>query len=279
MYDCGRNPDTDDSPYTGIIRYNNASNGIPPHNFPIPTNPNGCEDTPSKDLVPIVNRTVPRPSRKHVVPLGITQYEEKTDPSPLWVWDLSNTSLKIDWGNPSLSYAGLGHSGSEKPFPTSYAPIKLNGGDDDWKYFVIEGAPQLTDLPPHLNQRLIPAPHPIHLHGHDFVILAQSNNSFDINTFDLSTLQVDNPARRDVAMLPALGYLIIAFPMDNPGVWLMHCHIAWHISSGLGLQFVERESEILNYIPGHVRQSYQKQCQKWNKYYANSPSKQDDSGV
>ena len=51
-------------------------------------------------------------------------------------------------------------------------------------------------------------------------------------------------ARRDVALLPAGGYLIIAFPADNPDSWLMHCHIAWHASAGLAVQILERQISI-----------------------------------
>lgn len=62
----------------------------------------------------------------------------------------------------------------------------------------------------------IPVPHPIHLHGHDFFILAAEESA----TFDSSvTLNLNNPPRRDVANLPASGYLVIAFKTDNPGVW------------------------------------------------------------
>lgn len=43
---------------------------------------------------------------------------------------------------------------------------------------------------------------------------------------DSSTLNLSNPPRRDVAMLPAAGYLAIAFQNDNPGVWLAHCHVS-----------------------------------------------------
>lgn len=41
-------------------------------------------------------------------------------------------------------------------------------------------------------------------------------------------------------MLPAGGWLVLAFETDNPGAWLMHCHIAWHVSEGLAVQFLER---------------------------------------
>lgn len=65
--------------------------------------------------------------------------------------------------------------------------------------------------------------HPFHLHGHDFYILAQ----VPMATFsDSSALNLSNPPRRDVAMLPASGYLAIAFQNDNPGVWLAHCHVS-----------------------------------------------------
>lgn len=29
-------------------------------------------------------------------------------------------------------------------------------------------------------------------------------------------------------MLPAGGYVVIAFQADNPGYWFMHCHIEVH---------------------------------------------------
>lgn len=61
------------------------------------------------------------------------------------------------------------------------------------------------------------------VHGHDFIILAQG----DSGDFDWATLNdtLVNPARRDVAQMPGQGYLVIAFPIDNTGVWLLHCHI------------------------------------------------------
>jgi FtsP/CotA-like multicopper oxidase with cupredoxin domain len=54
-------------------------------------------------------------------------------------------------------------------------------------------------------------PHPIHLHGHDFYLLGVGTGVFS----DPSVLQFANPPRRDVAMLPAGGWLVLAFPTDN----------------------------------------------------------------
>jgi hypothetical protein len=64
----------------------------------------------------------------------------------------------------------------------------------------------------------------IHLHGHDFYLLGHGPGIFN----DPTTLQYTNPPRKDVAMLPAAGWLVIGFLTDNPGAWLMHCHIVSH---------------------------------------------------
>lgn len=77
-----------------------------------------------------------------------------------------------------------------------------------WVYFVMT-APDDID-------------HPMHLHGHDFWVLAAGAGAFDSSV----RLDTANPPRRDTAMLPASGYLVIAFKTDNPGVWLLHCHVS-----------------------------------------------------
>ena len=56
-------------------------------------------------------------------------------------------------------------------------------------------------------------------------------------------LKLDNPPRRDVALLPRNGFLVLAFRADNPGTWLMHCHIVGHAARGLALQILERRHE------------------------------------
>ncbi|KAG4220106.1 hypothetical protein PC116_g31415, partial [Phytophthora cactorum] len=41
------------------------------------------------------------------------------------------------------------------------------------------------------------------------------------------------PMRRDTLVLFPTGYIVLRFRADNPGVWLFHCHIEWHVASGL----------------------------------------------
>jgi hypothetical protein len=62
------------------------------------------------------------------------------------------------------------------------------------------------------------------MHGHDFLLLGSGSGQFDYAT-DFPTLNLINPARRDVATLPkssgtAGGWLVIGFPLDNPGIWV-----------------------------------------------------------
>jgi hypothetical protein len=123
-----------------------------------------------------------------------------------------------------------------------------------WVYFVI--------------QNEFFAPHPMHLHGHDFALLGQGQGPFTPGL--ASSLNFDSPARRDTAMLAGQGYTVIGFETDNPGAWLMHCHIAWHASGGLSMQFLERPDDIptASYA---LSDSFQGQCNNYASFAATAP--------
>ncbi|KAI1205075.1 multicopper oxidase [Annulohypoxylon truncatum] len=83
--------------------------------------------------------------------------------------------------------------------------------------------------------------HPFHLHGHHFQALYRSDE--DAGTYEDSGITEadypDVPMRRDTFVLFPTGFIVLRFRADNPGVWLFHCHIEWHVSSGLIATFVE----------------------------------------
>jgi hypothetical protein len=110
------------------------------------------------------------------------------------------------------------------------------------------------------------------MHGHDFWVLAAETGIFDGNTTVFNTA---NPSRRDVATLPANGYLAIAFQLDNPGAWLVHCHIAWHASQGLSLEFVESQAQIE--VDPVSRGIFDDTCTSWKAFKPLWP--QEDSGI
>lgn len=134
----------------------------------------------------------------------------------------------------------------------------------------------------------------MHLHGHDFAILEQAYNK----TFNISNLNLkhNNPPRRDVVLMPRKGYVVIAFKADNPGPWLVHCHIARHISEGLGMTIMERQGAAFDIWPNNDSAIVEAKrvCYNWKKWqgdprnWADNPNCtetdkemcfQDDSGV
>jgi len=117
------------------------------------------------------------------------------------------------------------------------------------------------------------------MHGHDFAILGRGDVAYNELT-DPLTFNYHNPPRRDVALLPADGWLALAFRSDNPGVWLLHCHIAWHASSGLALQLLERQPEIDDVLGEGVIAGMQRTCNQWDDWLKDGETiDQEDSGI
>lgn len=84
---------------------------------------------------------------------------------------------------------------------------------------------------------------------------------------------------------------MIGFKADNPGAWALHCHIAWHASSGLVIQVLERQEAILEQLARnpHRLDEINRTCENWDRWFANPNNFwypaggqehfQDDSGV
>jgi FtsP/CotA-like multicopper oxidase with cupredoxin domain len=63
--------------------------------------------------------------------------------------------------------------------------------------------------------------HPIHLHGHVFRVLTR-NGKPTAHRALLDTVLLDPDSRAE-----------IAFVADNPGNWMLHCHVLEHQASGM----------------------------------------------
>ncbi|KAK0630942.1 multicopper oxidase-domain-containing protein [Bombardia bombarda] len=200
--------------------------------------------------------------------LGATDIPDLVPDHPYAHWVLANDSQSkpvwVDFNHPTI----LDPTSSPK-----YSSIVRFNQSSGFIYLIIDSQYLFNPNPEFL---YIPAAHPIHLHGSDFVILGQNASTYD-PIESPKHFKFDNPSRRDTALLPAGGYLAIAFKPDNPGAWLMHCHIAWHASSGLALQLVVRPREIRD-INGDLA-PVQQVCNLWNSWVAQNPVTQTDSGV
>lgn len=86
--------------------------------------------------------------------------------------------------------------------------------------------------------------HPFHLHGHDFQVIYRSPEEWGLYDSQNHTAFPSVPMRRDTFMVRPEGNFVIRFRADNPGIWLFHCHIEWHLASGLVSTFVEAPLEL-----------------------------------
>lgn len=97
-----------------------------------------------------------------------------------------------------------------------------------------------------------------------------------------------NTQKRDVQLVqaaanfnPADGsstpsYIVLQWQNDNPSVWPLHCHIAWHVSAGLYINVMERPDDIEKL---KVPQSSHDLCKAWDDYTSRDVVDQIDSGL
>ncbi|GIV59194.1 MAG: hypothetical protein KatS3mg043_0283 [Rhodothermaceae bacterium] len=71
--------------------------------------------------------------------------------------------------------------------------------------------------------------HPVHLHGQRFLVLS------------VGGVPNDNLVWKDTVLLPAGATADILVDMSNPGDWMLHCHIAEHLESGMKMVFSVEE--------------------------------------
>lgn len=56
--------------------------------------------------------------------------------------------------------------------------------------------------------------------------------------------------RRDTVTVPAQRHVVLRFAADNPGVWALHCHIAWHMEGGMFVSLLERPDDLRGLVEG-----------------------------
>ncbi|KAG7037020.1 Laccase-3, partial [Cucurbita argyrosperma subsp. argyrosperma] len=84
--------------------------------------------------------------------------------------------------------------------------------------------------------------HPMHLHGYHFYVVGSGFGNFNSATDPARFNLVDPPLRNTIGTPPG-GWVAIRFVADNPGAWLMHCHIDSHLAWGLAMVFLVENGE------------------------------------
>jgi FtsP/CotA-like multicopper oxidase with cupredoxin domain len=67
--------------------------------------------------------------------------------------------------------------------------------------------------------------HPLHIHGQRFLVVEQNG------------VPNDNLVWKDTVLLPTGSTTDIVLELSNPGRWMVHCHIAEHLESGMKFVF------------------------------------------
>jgi FtsP/CotA-like multicopper oxidase with cupredoxin domain len=75
-----------------------------------------------------------------------------------------------------------------------------------------------------------PMNHPIHLHGQRYLVLS------------IDGIPNQNLVWKDTAIVPVGATMDILVDMSNPGDWMLHCHIAEHLHSGMMTAFTVNET-------------------------------------
>lgn len=85
---------------------------------------------------------------------------------------------------------------------------------------------------------LTPGHHPFHLHGHHVQVLSRPGVNAGLADPKEEDYP-DVPMRRDTFTIHGLSSAVFRFKADNPGVWLFHCHVEWHLPLGMVATFIE----------------------------------------
>lgn len=64
--------------------------------------------------------------------------------------------------------------------------------------------------------------HPFHIHGHSFYILGTPDQ-----------LNLKNPPLKDTLNIWPNAEQVIQWKATNPGHWIFHCHVEWHLAGGM----------------------------------------------
>ena len=247
---CGRTR----NPFpAAIFQYDGASSTALPTNRGTPVVA-ACDG--ETGFRPIVTRTInPASFAPSTLPVALSR--PTTERGPVFEWRVRGTPINVEWDHPVLEYVLEGNT----TYPGHINLVEVPGADQ-WVFWVVQSDLNL--------------PHPIHLHGHDFLVLGTGKGTFSAATM-MNQLDFNNPVRRDVAQMPGAGWLVMAYKTDNPGIWLMHCHIGWHVAAGLGIQFLERRSEIRSLMK---LDQMEPNCNAWRAYEPTSPYlPKKDSGL
>jgi FtsP/CotA-like multicopper oxidase with cupredoxin domain len=230
--------------WAGVVWFNDDVGGAPSYTAPPLLPPQGPGDTAARDA----NLLAASPARggavlpaTHVIEYNVMFKANASGVNRAYVNGVTtNGPSQLLLGRPELHAAaldGVRAEASAVDGATSGGGVVRILGDAETPFVVPRGA--VVDV---LINNTDDGEHPFHLHGHTCWVVATSEQP---------GAEAQYAARgyvlRDVVSVPARGWAKIRFVADNPGAWLLHCHIDWHVRAGLVTTVVEAPEELLGY--------------------------------
>lgn len=101
------------------------------------------------------------------------------------------------------------------------------------------------------------ANHPFHLHGHAFRVIGMDRVGKNVTVEQVKKLDAEgklrrnfeNPPVKDTITVPDGGYTVLRWHATNPGYWLFHCHIEYHVELGMAIVFKVGEEKDFPPVP------------------------------
>ncbi|KAG0147500.1 hypothetical protein CROQUDRAFT_61647 [Cronartium quercuum f. sp. fusiforme G11] len=89
--------------------------------------------------------------------------------------------------------------------------------------------------------------HSYHLHGVDSHIIGRGQGVLTEAASRNLTYNINNPTRRDTYVIGGGTHAIIRVYCNNPGIWIIHCHLGWHLAAGFAGVFVMQPSVLATF--------------------------------
>ncbi|KAI9884850.1 MAG: hypothetical protein M1823_003377 [Watsoniomyces obsoletus] len=178
------------------------------------------------------------------------------------IYDKVDQSVTLDMAMDNLgdgvNYAFFNDITYVRPkVPTLYTALTSGANSTDTQIYganthaVVLKKNEIVEI---ILNNLDPGKHPFHLHGHNFQTVYRSED--EAGAFDKTNTSIrmpEFPMKRDTVLVRPFGNIVLRFQADNPDirsancvirVWLFHCHVEWHLVSGLVMTFVEAPVEL-----------------------------------
>ncbi|KIM76075.1 multicopper oxidase [Piloderma croceum F 1598] len=194
-----------------ILRYGSTSTSDPTSSDWTDVLGDECVDFDDADLVPLVKKDAPSTANHRAAfdsAFGSVEYDDVAYHRFLF----NDTTYTNYVYQPFLET--VANNGSLNSTNVLYAEF----ADDVWTGDII-----INNLDPALD-------HPYHLHGYEFFIVARGSGNMSLTDAESLDYNITNPTRRDTLVIPRSSYAVLRFANDLPGVWVLHCHIAWHLA-------------------------------------------------